>query len=454
MIRNNTIVSISYSMKNSRGEVLENNSISYLHGSSNISAVLQQQLEGGEPGQSIRAFLKKGQEDADDDFIFDIIIDAVREATQQEQQRGAPITPIKIHLLSGFLGSGKTTAIREACRLLAREDIPVAVITNDQGTRLVDGDLFTYLGIPSSQVTNGCFCCNYNDLDVAIRYLVNQISAGHSHGDAGPSGSPTAGDAHPPVLFAESVGSCTDLIATVLKPLLQQHPEWQPTVSVFADAGLLNDTATGFDETVNYIFNKQLEEAKVIVVSKTDLLDITDLKTKMQTRYPGKIILYQNSFDETHIARWLKTLDTIPFTKDLPSLEIDYDTYGAGEAKLAWLDQQLKIDSPTHQAQHAALALAKAIAQTPHPIGHLKFLLDNTTKISYTATGATDSPEPQPAANTTLLINARVQTDPDTLSKQVNTAIKMIETQFNCTITTVSEACFQPGYPRPTHRLA
>ena len=434
MIRENKIVRIRYTMKNGRGEVLENKSITYLHGSSAISAILQSQLQGLRPGEQKRVFLKKGQEEADDDFTFDIIVDAIREATSEEQKRGAPVTPLKIHLLSGFLGSGKTTAIRQACRLLAKQNIPVAVITNDQGARLVDGELFIHLGIPSGQVINGCFCCNYNDLDAAIHYLLRHNT--------------------PSVVFAESVGSCTDLIATVLKPLLQQHPEWRTTVSVFADARLLNDKATGFDETVNYIYHKQLEEAPVIVVSKSDLFDTTPLKTNMQDHYKDKLILYQDSYNEDHIARWLHTLDTTPFTKDLPSLDIDYDTYGAGEAKLAWLDQELHIDGPAGNAQHAAITLIENIAQTTHPIGHLKFLLDGHTKISYTATGTADTQNPQPAATASLLINARVQTDPQTLAAHVKEAIKNSEKKYGCTIRTISESCFQPGYPRPTHRLA
>ena len=433
MIRENTIVSIRYTMKNGRGEVLENKSITYLHGSSAISEILQSQLQGLEPGEQKQVLLKKGQEDADDDFTFDIVVDATREATPEEQKRGAPITPIKVHLLGGFLGSGKTTAIRQACQLLANENIPVAVITNDQGSHLVDGDLFTTIGIPSGQVTNGCFCCNYNDLDLAIRYLGQNARS---------------------VVFAESVGSCTDLIATVFKPMLRQHPEWRPTVSVFADARLLHDNSAGFDETVNYIYNKQLEEAKVIVVTKCDLIDTTHLKIQLQARYPEKIILYQNSFNEEHIAHWLHTLDTTAFTQDLPSLDIDYDTYGAGEAKLAWLDQELHIDGPANNAQHAAIALTAAIAQTPHPIGHLKFLIDSHIKISYTTTGTTDTQAPQPAAIATLLINARVQTDPQTLSDHVKDAIKKIENKYDCTTRTLIEASFQPGYPRPTHRLA
>jgi len=417
-------------MKNSRGEVLENRTITYRHGSSSISPILQSQLLGLEPGDQKQLTLRKGEEDADDDFTFDITVKAIREAT-----------PIQLHLLSGFLGSGKTTAIREAVNYLAKKNIPVAVITNDQGSHLVDGELFTHLGIPSGQVTGGCFCCSYNDLDRTIRRLTAQNS--------------------PAVIFAESVGSCTDLIATVVKPLLQHHPECRPTATTFADAHLLNDETTVFDETVNYIYNKQLEEAQVIVVSKIDQIkDATRLKTALHTRYPDKTIFYQNSFDETHIARWLDTLDTTTFTQDLPSLDIDYDIYGAGEAKLAWLDRQLEIESPAQQAQLAALALCTMIAQTPHPIGHLKFLVDGHTKISYTATStqapdipATEFPTPQAATTATLLINARIQTDPHILSQHVATAISAIETQYGVTIRTLTESCFQPGYPRPTHRL-
>ena len=102
---------------------------------------------------------------------------------------------MKIHLLSGFLGSGKTTAIQQACNSLMQQGIGVGVITNDQGIKLVDEGFFNSLGIPNRQVINGCFCCNYNDLDDSIESLISLNN--------------------PEVIFAESVGSCTDIVATV-----------------------------------------------------------------------------------------------------------------------------------------------------------------------------------------------------------------------------------------------
>ena len=437
MIRDGNFVAMRYILRNSKGEVLEDKHTIYRHGSLTISPRLQTQLEGLKAGDTKQITLKKGEEGADDDFFFEVVINSIRETP----------FPLKIHLLSGFLGSGKTTAIIQACRFLKNQNIPVAVITNDQGARLVDSDLFTHLGIPSGQVTNGCFCCNYNDLDQSIHRLSGQRQNGNIHSS-------------PAVLFAESVGSCTDLIATVLKPLVQQHPEWQPTVSVFADARLLqslldDSTAPAFDRSVRYIYFKQLEEAQVIVVSKTDLLaDKAPLQDLMQKRYGEKTILYQNSFEQEDIAHWLTTLDNTPFSAALPSLNIDYDLYGAGEAKLAWLDHELEIQCPSNKAQATAMALMQRLSTVDCPIGHLKFLLDGKTKLSFTATGTTDDHHPDPFPSATLLINARVQTEPANLSNLIDNTIDAIEKEYQCTIRTISKRCFQPGFPKPTHRIS
>ena len=426
MIEKDSIVTLKYTMRNGRGELLEDRQTTYMHGSADISSLLQAQLEGLEPGQTKTVLLRKGQEDADDDFTFDIVVQGVRRAMQ-------------IHLLSGFLGSGKTTAIQQACRYLSKNNISAAVISNDQGNRLVDGAFFEQLGIPGQQVTDGCFCCNYDDLDQCITLLSLRD--------------------RPAILFAESVGSCTDLVATVLKPLLNQYPGWTPTISVFADAVLLPDileSRTSFDPAVTYIYLKQLEEAQVIVVSKIDQAgDETAVRRLIADRYPGKKVLFQNSFESDHIKRWLHTLEQLsPQPLPPPSLDIDYDLYGAGEARLAWLDQQMIIESPSQNAQSAALFLLASLSQSGYPVGHIKGLIDQKIKVSFTSTGATEDVPVRPAITTTLLLNARIQTTTATLSDLLARAIRATEKAHACTIHTVAASCFQPGFPRPAHRIS
>jgi len=96
-----------------------------------------------------------------------------------------------LHIVGGFLGSGKTTAIIGAAKLLMAQGKRVGVVTNDQGKYLVDTAFFTRADVPTVEVTGGCFCCHYDDLDARLAQLQQM--------------------AQPDVIFAESVGSCADI---------------------------------------------------------------------------------------------------------------------------------------------------------------------------------------------------------------------------------------------------
>jgi G3E family GTPase len=353
---------------------------------------------------------------------------------------------MKIHILSGFLGSGKTTAIEQACYELEKKNIKAGIISNDQGIKLVDVAFFKSRNVSVRQVGNGCFCCNYNDLEREIQSLVETD--------------------HPDLIFAESVGSCTDIVATVIKPLLKYHKDARLSFSTFTDARLLYKLLSGgpvpFDENLRYIYYKQLEEAGIIVINKIDLISSTELKKVkqiMQKKYADKILLYQNSFDPACIDQWIKASDQYQNIHTLQSLEIDYDVYGAGEAQLAWLDQELEIYSVSDNAKQDAVELinriSAGIAERNWPIGHLKFMLDGETKISFTAIGESGRPiDKKAAASARLLINARVQTEPDALAGLVSAIIEELETGSGCKIITQTISSFQPGYPKPMHRIA
>lgn len=94
-ISKNKIVSIRYVMKNSRNEILENtmndSPVSYLHGSSGIQVLLQNQLEGLKAGDKETVYLKADSGLTNEDFIFEVIIDEVREALTEELILGYPV---------------------------------------------------------------------------------------------------------------------------------------------------------------------------------------------------------------------------------------------------------------------------------------------------------------------------------------------------------------------------
>src|SRR5271168_1248320 len=103
-----------------------------------------------------------------------------------------------IVVVGGFLGAGKTTLLLAAARELKERGLRSAVVMNDQGDALVDTQSASIQEIPHGEVTGGCFCCRFSDLV----HVLDDLRA-----------------FSPDVIFAEPVGSCTDISATTLQPL-------------------------------------------------------------------------------------------------------------------------------------------------------------------------------------------------------------------------------------------
>ena len=67
---------------------------------------------------------------------------------------------VPVTLLGGYLGAGKTTAINE---LLARTDLPIAVLVNDVGAINVDTTLISRRHGDTIELTDGCVCCSLDN---------------------------------------------------------------------------------------------------------------------------------------------------------------------------------------------------------------------------------------------------------------------------------------------------
>jgi hypothetical protein len=185
-------------------------------------------------------------------------------------------------------------------------------------------------------------------------------------------------------------------------------------------------------------------------------------KQRIGSEYADKIILFQNSLSEESVSRWLTACDEYGDPSLRPALDIDYDIYGAGEAELAWLDEEIGIVSPDGGAIRAAYAVMRklyiTITGSGYPIGHLKFLLDDgeeQTKVSFTPLSDPGLAEPEGilADRAVIIVNARIQVAPGVLGELVRQTILEVETGTGSKITEYNISAFQPGYPRPTHRI-
>ncbi|MBN2391560.1 MAG: hypothetical protein JXR84_12620 [Anaerolineae bacterium] len=349
-----------------------------------------------------------------------------------------------LHVIGGFLGSGKTTAIINALKTLLAEGRRVGVITNDKGHYQVDTAFMGTADIPTAEVPGGCFRCNYGDFLERITQLQQQ--------------------ARPEVLFAESVGSCVDLVGPVLLPLraLGEQDGARVTYSVFADIRLLRRYLAGlplpFSDNVSYIFAQQLEEANILVINKADLLpeEADAILQQARHRFSDKTLLLQSSLTPEGVAPWLALLHTAPPLP--PALALDYGPYIAGAAELAWLDEQVTF-APLPGAERATVvrliaAIIAGLQQIAYPIAHLKFFIRDAqggVKLSFTTLDEAtpwenDLPE-RLCAPVTVLINARVQMAAKDLRALIAAALQTTLTDTGIPYQSTGATAYAPQVP-------
>ena len=82
---------------------------------------------------------------------------------------------MKLLLVSGFLGSGKTTFIIQFARAAVTRKIRIAVLVNEIGEIGIDDQHMRRLGLNVWEILGGCICCTLaGDLGAALDKLIEE----------------------------------------------------------------------------------------------------------------------------------------------------------------------------------------------------------------------------------------------------------------------------------------
>lgn len=365
--------------------------------------------------------------------------------------------PARYIMLGGFLGAGKTTAVSRLAAELHGRGLRVGLITNDQGSGLVDTSVLRSRGFATEEIAGGCFCCRFNSLLDAAGKLTTA--------------------SRPDVFIAEPVGSCTDLVATVTYPLRRIYGDrfTIAPLSVLVDPeralrvfGLSEGRA--FSEKVLYIYRKQLEEADLIVINKRDMLaeaDLGRLRSRLEREFPHAEVLDVSARNGDGLAAWFERLTTREQTARR-AMEVDYEIYADGEARLGWLNATVQLEgSPEFDANAVLEGLARDVqhrlATTHAEVAHLKMTFSPDRGLNdIAAVNLVRSdfvPElsirlDQPCAAGQLIINLRAEAAPETLKGAVESAVASLTGRFPGTRARLDHLeHFRPGKPQPTHRM-
>lgn len=361
---------------------------------------------------------------------------------------------IRFVMLGGFLGAGKTTAIGRLAKQYQDQGLKVGVVTNDQAADLVDTNLLRSQGLNVGEVAGACFCCNFNELTSTVETL--------------------AVDERPDVVIAEPVGSCTDLVATVVQPMVQlfdaQFDVAPYGVILKPSHGLRilrKEAQAGFSPKAAYIFEKQLEEADFLIINRIDELSteqVEELATLLSDFAPETPILRMSAKTGEGMEAFSEMLDQRgAFGQKI--LELDYDLYAEGEAELGWLNSSLDAtcDEPfvlddllLGIVERLRERLAAIQAETAHlkTIGLWEGAYGVANLVSSDTPAVLSLPSHCQTKLANVVVNARVAVDPQLLRTHVEGVVQEVADQLGVTVTLHQTQSFRPGRPVPTHRFA
>ena len=190
----------------------------------------------------------------------------------------------KVHLISGFLGTGKTTALKS---LMAQKnpDEKWVIIVNEFGEIGIDGAVLSDNGIPVAEIAGGCLCC------VAGPQMSNTVTK-------------MLRDVAPDRLMIEASGlaHAASVIDELKTPPLDQSLEIGAVFTVVDPRQFVSP-----DYAQQALYKDQIGVCDVLVASKTDLCSpevLAEFREKAATLFPPKALVAEVDNAQMNIE-WL-----------------------------------------------------------------------------------------------------------------------------------------------------
>lgn len=157
-------------------------------------------------------------------------------------------SPLQVTIVGGYLGAGKTTLVNHLLR--NADGLRLAVLVNEFGELPIDADLIEAQDDKVISIAGGCVCCSYgNDLMLAMMDLEKM-------------------DPRPDHILLESSGVAIPGAIAASIGLLSGFSV--DGIVILADAETIRKSAA--DRYVGETVTRQLRDADIIVLNKTDLV--------------------------------------------------------------------------------------------------------------------------------------------------------------------------------------
>ena len=244
--------------------------------------------------------------------------------------------PIPITIISGFLGSGKTSLLTHI--LESDHGMRIAVLVNDFGKLNIDAEQISTIEGETISLTNGCICCTIRDdlLTEVLRLFEKPIIPEHI------------------IIEASGISDPSLIAHTFLMPAMQGVVEVDSIISL-VDA----DQTLALDEQFKDLAQRQIRVADLILINKIDLVNESKLEKVRQyiknTVAKTRIIETINGKAPLHVLLGTKTFDSTKTQSSAKGTDPEFQT---------WTYQ--------NDNQFTFMALRKAIEDFPSSIYRVK----------------------------------------------------------------------------------
>ena len=257
---------------------------------------------------------------------------------------------MKIKLICGFLGAGKTTLVKKLLRKYGKH---TAVLVNDFGNAGIDGELIQQTGaLNVLKLPSGCICCTLRvDLDSALREIYTRVK--------------------PERLIIEPSGIATP--SAVLETIMDH--EYSKHFDIEAVIGIVDPTNFfDFIDSYSYFFMDQILNSDVILINKIDLVgnEVVEKTIEKIKELNPSAIVYSTKYCSIELPEEGRSREIVHYHLDLDfdSVSIRFD----GEFDKAKLK---KIFSEFASGAYGRVVRAKGIFKTRSSFINLDYVPKN-----------------------------------------------------------------------------
>ena len=153
---------------------------------------------------------------------------------------------LKIDIVSGFLGAGKTTFIERLLKTKLKDE-KVVLIENEYGEVSVDTDILKDTKIEIRELSQGCICCSLvGDFSKSLKTIIDTYNPDRI------------------LIEPSGVGKLSDIIKAVAETGLQENVN---SLVCLVDA----KKAKMYERNFGEFFVDQIESAHTVILSRTDI---------------------------------------------------------------------------------------------------------------------------------------------------------------------------------------